>query len=183
MSSTITPLSKITIRLHWLVAAGMIGLFAVGQYMTNTETYSLFPIHKSIGMLMLILILPRIVLRVIEGWPTPVAKAPPLQERIAKIVHWALILATVAMPMSGMTMSGAGGHGLSIFGLELLAANPDAANPGKMLPLNETMAGIGHLGHEVWGKVLAISVILHVAGALKHHIKDKDATLTRMLGK
>jgi len=162
VSNTVAPLSKLTIRLHWLIAAAMISLFAVGQYMTNTETWSLYPTHKSMGMLVLILVLPRIVLRVIEGWPTPVAEAPPFQERIAKIVHWALILATVAMPLSGMLMSGAGGHGLYIFGLEL---------------------GIGSLGHEIWGKVLALSVVLHVAGALKHHIKDKDATLTRMLGK
>lgn len=182
MSNTVAPLSKLTIRLHWLIAAAMISLFAVGQYMTNTETWSLYPTHKSMGMLVLILVLPRIVLRVIEGWPTPVAEAPPFQERIAKIVHWALILATVAMPLSGMLMSGAGGHGLYIFGLEL-AENPDPANPGRSLPLNESLQGIGSLGHEIWGKVLALSVVLHVAGALKHHIKDKDATLTRMLGK
>jgi len=25
--------------------------------------------------------------------------------------------------------------------------------------------------------------LLHIAGALKHHVKDKDGTLQRMLGK
>ncbi|MGB0867609.1 MAG: cytochrome b [Granulosicoccaceae bacterium] len=183
MQNNPAPLSKLTIRLHWLVAAGMITLFFVGQYMSKNDAYSLYPTHKSVGMLILLLVLPRVVLRVIEGWPKPVGDAPAFQELIARLVHWALILATLAMPISGMLMSAGGGHGLAIFGLELLAATPDTANPGKFIPLSENMQSIGHFGHEIWSKVLAISVVLHVAGALKHHIKDKDATLTRMLGR
>jgi len=171
------PLSKTTIALHWIVGIFMIVLFGVGQYMSEFEVWSLAPTHKSIGMLVLLIILPRVVWRVIEGWPEPVAPAPQWQERIAKAVHWALILATLAMPLSGMMMSGAGGHGLHIFGFELLAANPNPNNPAEMLPLNAALAGAGHLGHEVWSKVL------HVAGALKHHLVDKDTTLKRMLGK
>lgn len=183
MTTHIPALSKPTRYLHWIIAAGMIGLFAAGQYMTRFDAWDVYPIHKSLGMLILLAVIPRVILRIKEGWPTPVGEAPPVQERIAKIVHWALILSTAIMPISGMLMSGAGGNGLHIFGLELLSANPDPDNPMRAIPLNETLSGVGHFAHEIGSKVLAISVVLHVAGALKHHIVDKDATLKRMLGK
>ncbi len=183
MSRSITPLSKLSIRLHWLIAIAIISLFAVGKYMSLNDAWSLYPIHKAMGMLVLLLVLPRVVLRVFEGWPTPVAAAPPLQERLAKLVHWALIIATMAMPLSGMMMSGAGGHGLYLFGLELLAANPDPDNAMKMIPLNEALAGAGAIGHDIWSKVLLVAFVLHLAGALKHHFVDKDSTLSRMLGR
>ena len=35
--------------------------------------------------------------------------------------------------------------------------------------------------HEIAGIVLLVLLGLHVAGALKHHLFDKDATLRRML--
>jgi len=35
--------------------------------------------------------------------------------------------------------------------------------------------------HFVLTKVLALSIFLHIAGAIKHHVIDKDATLRRML--
>ena len=35
--------------------------------------------------------------------------------------------------------------------------------------------------HQVIGIGLAVLIAIHVAAALKHHLIDKDATLTRML--
>ena len=44
-------------------------------------------------------------------------------------------------------------------------------------------AGIGHTLHWLAGYAVAAAVVLHVAGALKHHVLDKDRTLLRMLGR
>ena len=82
-------------------------------------------------------------------------------------------------PASGMMMSGGGGHGITVFGLELLASNHDDIS-GKTIALNETIASIGHNLHETLVPVLILLIIIHVAGALKHHIFDKDITITRM---
>ena len=180
---SVAPLSRITIRLHWLIAIAVVCLFAAGKIMSVNEIWFMYPIHKSLGVLVLLLVVPRLVVRLKEGWPKPVAPAPKAQEIVANLVHWALILATIALPVSGMLMSIGGGHGLAIFGLELVAMNPDPANPMEVLPTNENMAAIGHFGHGLWAKVLLVSFILHVAGAIKHHHRDKDATLTRMLGR
>lgn len=183
MRDTASQLSKTTIILHWIVALSMIGLLGVGLYMEQTSTYALYPLHKSFGVIIFFVILARVIWRVMNGWPQPASQYQAWEHNLAKVVHWVLIIGTVAMPISGMMMSGAGGHGISVFGLELLASNPDPANAHKVIPLNKEMAEIGHTVHGLLGKVLIAAIVLHIAGALKHHLIDKDGTLRRMLGK
>ena len=172
--------SKITIILHWIVGLSIIGLLISGTIMHEFDIWALYPIHKSIGMIVFVVAILRIFWRIKNGWPTPVGKHPRLEKLAAKIVHWVLIIGTVALPISGMMMSGAGGHGLAIFGLEIMAPN---YVDGKAVAHNKTIASIGHTLHEVGAKLIIIGLVLHVVGALKHHFKDKDGTLRRMLGK
>lgn len=174
--------SKATVVLHWIVGITMIALLGVGLYMEKNEVYSLYPIHKSVGTLIFVVVLYRAIWRMMNGWPTEIGKQPTLQRLVAKLTHWILLLGTLLMPISGMVMSVAGGRGLTVFGFNLIASNPDPANPKGVLPLNETMAGNAHQAHEVIGTLLIATVALHVIGALKHHFMDKDGTLSRMLG-
>lgn len=175
-------LTGVTIALHWLVAIGMMGLIGLGIYMEQNEAYALYGLHKSLGMLILLLVLPRVIWRVIKGWPTPVNTVKKIEQLLAKVGHWVLIVGTVLFPVSGMLMSGAGGRGLYIFGWELLGQNRDAVTD-KIVPLNESLAGLGHQVHGILVWVMCITIALHIAGALKHHLVYKDHTLRRMLGK
>lgn len=183
MSDTQATLSAQTRVLHWLVAVSMISLIAVGIYMHETETYALYPWHKSFGVLILPLALYRVIWRMRQGWPEPVGVYSAIEQMLAKIAHWALIIGTVLFPVSGMMMSGGGGHGIPLFGLTLMDRNPNPENPEEVLALNETVAGIGHEMHEILAWVIIAAIVLHVIGALKHHFVDKDATLRRMAGK
>ena len=72
---------------------------------------------------------------------------------------------------------------LETFGLELVANNPDLANPGKNLPLDGAMARNARQVHGLLLWVMLGAIVLHVAGAFKHHLMDQDGTLKRMLGK
>ncbi len=147
--------------------------------MTETETFFLYPIHKSIGIIVFAFAICRVVIRIKEGWPKPVGKNTAMQLLMAKAVHWGLITITVLYPLSGMMMSGAGGHGLNIFGLELLGSNYDAVS-GKAIALNQSVAGLGHEIHGLLTWVAIAFIIAHIAGALKHHFIDKDDTIRRM---
>ncbi|MGI9373055.1 MAG: cytochrome b [Hyphomicrobiales bacterium] len=175
--------SRRTVALHWLIAIAIIGVFALGTYMEDLEaspfTFQLYAIHKSIGMLILPVALYRIWWRMKNGFPEPVGAYSHIEHLAAKVVHYVLILATILMPITGIMFSGAGGFGLAIFGLELVPAN---FVDGKAIAHNATVAGIGHTLHEAVSNVLMVAVGLHVAGALKHHVLDKDGTLRRMLG-
>lgn len=180
---TATILSNTTVRLHWLVAIMMIGLLATGIYMEEQEVYALYPWHKSLGVLILLLVIPRIIWRILNGWPQAQGKYSSIETLLAKLVHWLLILGTILMPISGVMMSGFGGHGVFVFGIELMAMNPDPTNPTEALAVNELLAGLGHEMHGFGGDVLIVAIALHAVGAMKHHIIDKDNTLRRMLGK
>ncbi|MBF6057742.1 MULTISPECIES: cytochrome b [Thiomicrorhabdus] len=182
MDST-SKLSTATIALHWIVALGMISLIASGIYMHETEAFSIYPLHKSFGVLITLFVLWRIYLRIKNGWPTPVRQYKPLEIRLSKIVHWLLIIGTILMPVSGMMMSGLGGHGIPFFGLELLARNPSPENPKEVIAYSESLAFAGKVMHGLGGNILIAAITLHLLGALKHHFIDKDATLLRMLGK
>lgn len=175
-------LSPVTVSLHWLVGITIIALLAVGIYMKEFEVLGLYNIHKSTGVLIFAFILARVAWRAKNGWPEPAGNYKRTERLLAKITHWVLLAGTVIMPVSGMMMSGAGGYGFGIFSLTIMAPNPDPGNPQEVVPLNETVAELGHELHEITGYLLIAAVLLHIAGALKHHIVDKDGTLRRMLG-
>ena len=183
MNTATASLSRTTVTLHWLMALAMIGLTSVGLYMAEFEVWALYPIHKSVGILVLLLAVLRAAWRLKEGWPAPTGQASALQKTLAKAVHWLLLLSTLAMPISGMIFSGASGHGFGIFGLTLMEHHQDPSKPGEVLPLNAGLSKLAHTLHSVIGYVLIAAVLLHVAGALKHHLLDRDASLRRMLGR
>lgn len=175
-------LSKTSVALHWIVALFIIGLSIVGLVMSKKEIWFLYPIHKSIGTLIFALILIRVVWRVRQAWPKPIRQYARYEQVLSKIVHWTLILGTVLMPISGMLMSGVGGHGIALFGWELVAEHHSPTQPDQALPYSEFWASVGESGHEIIAYILIAAIVLHIAGALKHHIMDRDATLSRMLG-
>lgn len=180
---TSSKLSTPTISLHWIVAVMLLMLLATGIYMEQTAAYALYPWHKSFGVVIMLFVALRILWRWQSGWPPPVREYPRREKILSGIVHYLLIIGTVMMPVSGFMMSALGGHGVALFGLELVAHNPDPVNPQEVIPFNAPIAGLAHTVHGLAGYVIVAGVLLHVAGALKHHFLDQDGTLRRMLGK
>ena len=174
---------KQTIWLHWLIAVIMISMLALGTYMSLGEVYGIYDIHKSIGLLVFPLLLARVIWRLTQGWPEPLHQYAKIEQFLAKFTHWALLLGTIALPITGMIYSGASGHGFGIFGLEIFPSNHHPTEPGLVIPYNEQLSIAGETAHEWIGYGLMGILGLHIAGALKHHMIDGDGTLRRMLGK
>lgn len=172
-------LSITTKLLHIIVAVAFIGLITVGIYMVNTETYALYPVHKSVGAIVLIIALVRVWWRIRKGWPTELEGITQGQALLARFIHWVLIVSTLLFPITGLMMSIGGGRGLSVFSLDLIAANIDEVT-GKAIALNGTIAELGGFIHTMIPPLVILAIVLHIAGALKHHFVDKDVTLKRM---
>lgn len=170
-------LSIQTIGLHWLLAIAMIGMLAFGlilEDMPRGESKSaLIWWHKGFGVAILVFALWRFGWRLVEGFPRPLSHAPAWQERVASVTHWLLLLGTIFMPVSGVMMSLGSGRSIDVFGLFVIPAI------GKI----EWMDQVGHVVHGLGSKLLIAAIVLHVAGALKHQIVDKDGTLARMSGR
>lgn len=163
--------------LHWVIGLLVVVLLGVGLYMTDLERspikFQLYGMHKAFGAVVLGLMLFRLLWRVaISPAPGPVPTHAAWERRLSRAVHYAFYVALIAMPLSGWALSSAAGYPVSMFGLFSL---PDLV--GK----NESLAEAMGEAHEILGNVLIALIILHVAGALKHHIVDKDGTLRRML--
>jgi len=95
-----------------------------------------------------------------------------LETHLAEAVHWLLYLSLVIVPLSGWV------HHAAVDGFA-----PSLWPFGQGLPFvpkSETVASLAAMAHWLFTKVLAAAILLHVLGALKHHVMDRDATLRRM---
>jgi cytochrome b561 len=167
--------------LHWIVGLGMIIVVAMGIYMTRTGQFALYGIHKSLGIILFAFILWRAILRLRKGWPEDVSTGAKWEHGLARVIHWVLIIGTIAMPLSGMLDAYMSGRGLNIFGLNLVAAN--LGETGRAVAISQNLAELGEMVHAQAANVVIAAIALHVVGALKHHIIDKDNTLRRMAGR
>jgi cytochrome b561 len=181
MSNAVNKLSKISLVYHWLVAIGVIGMIAVGWYMANNQVYSLYHLHKSVGLLLFVIIVLRLSWRIKQGWPEPVSEYNKIETIASKVTHYALLIATVLFPITGMIYSGFGGWGFSVFDIVIVAGQYDAA--GEVIAHSQYWSEIGRVLHEYTGYSVMFLLALHIIGAFKHHLIDRDRTLLRMLGK
>lgn len=174
--------TRTTIALHWLCAGAMLAMLGIGLYMVRFEAWSLYPWHKSVGVVLLVLMLARVAWRLRQGCPPALGAASRAEQRVAKAVHWILIVGTLAMPLTGMLFSGASGHGVGIAGLPIVPQQHDPAHPGQVIAYSAAWADAAQLMHAWIAYVLIGAIALHVAGAFKHHLIARDGTLRRMLG-
>jgi cytochrome b561 len=168
--------------LHWGMAALIIGLLAVGTYMTGLDDlfarFELTQIHKSFGFVVFVLALARIAWRLANPSPVEPAAAKPWERTAARVSHGALYALMVLMPVSGWLMASASdlqemyGVRNMVFGLFEL---PDPFVPGDRA-LEETFKTI----HAAGAVALALLLAVHVGAALKHHFVLRDDVLRRM---
>jgi cytochrome b561 len=182
-------LSPATVGLHWIIALTLFAQWPLGLYMATTRKYSLWPVHQSIGYVLFLVILARVIWRLKNGWPTPVSEYSRIEQVLAKTVHWTLIVSLLVMPLSGILSTYAGGYDITVFGWQIIPDVPNhaivpagAIHKLKVIPRNEAMHDFLQKVHIVFAWILAGAFALHVAGALKHHLVDRDGTLRRMLG-
>lgn len=169
----------VSIFLHWGVALAVFGLFALGLWMVGLDYYSSWrkeapDLHKSIGLTLLAIMLLRVLWRFISPPPPTLQSYSRMTRLGAKLGHSFLYLSLFAVMITGYLISTADGVGIPVFGLfeipALISGLPDQADT----------AGAIHL-YLAWALVIFSG--LHALAALKHHFIDRDATLTRMLGR
>lgn len=167
----------VTIANHWLTALIMIGMVILGLYMADLpkgpEKGNLVDIHKSFGVLVLMLGVLRLSWRLFNPMPQPVGDEAPLLRKLARLLHKLLMALILLLPLSGWLMSSAGAHSVSFFGQFTLPA---------LVAENKSLGGTVRDLHELLAWTLLTLLALHAGAALKHHFIARDKTLRRMLG-
>lgn len=162
------------IAFHWVIALAVIlNLFiGIGGDLLPKGGAAM-PLHKSVGLTVLVLAIARLAWRLTHRPPPMVATAPAWERAAAAVAHWALYALTIVMPLTGWMMSSGGNppRPLNWFGLF----------PVPLLPVDKATSGFGHEAHEILGYAMLALVVLHIAAALRHHLILRDSTLARML--
>jgi len=166
-----------SIRLfHWLVAALIfiqfaLGWLAVGWGLSPTKL-NLFVWHKSIGMLILALVVARLLNRLAKSTPPLPSDTPAWERAAARWSHALLYVLMITMPLTGWVINSAAGVPFRIFWQLPL--------PALMAPDKHT-AEIVALVHFALGIAFVALLILHVGAALRHHFVKRNNVLRRML--
>ncbi|MDK8871426.1 cytochrome b/b6 domain-containing protein [Paracoccus sp. SSJ] len=169
---------------HWTVAVLILAAIAVGLYADNLPEggesqlqaiFAAYSLHKTVGMAALALVALRILWTLTQPKPRPLHPGRRLETLGAELVHWALWIGMIVMPLSGWLLHSAAPGGFARilwpFGQRLPFVPEDLA-------LSERFAAF----HEFGWWLLAGLIALHVLGALKHAIIDRDGTMSRMAG-
>lgn len=161
------------IALHWLHAALVLGLLGLGLWMSELPKGELrswaFGLHKSLGLLALILVAARMAWR--AGHPPPALQGvTPLEARLAGPVHGLLYLLLVLVPVGGLLAVQFTPYPLKFFGLPL--PKPFAAD--------KAVNAVFSQGHAFLAWTLGLCIALHVAAAIKH-AWQRDGVVGRML--
>ncbi len=161
--------------LHWIIGLLIIGLLALGFYMSdlpNTpDKFAIYGLHKSLGIVVLGLVIVRVLTRLRATVPAPMTTHRKWEVGLAHAIHAVFYVSMIGMPLSGWAMSSAGGHPVVLFGIPL----PPLVGEDKAL--GQAMRDL----HGLFADVFVVTIGLHVAGALKHHFIDRDGTIARML--
>ncbi|MFO1258724.1 MAG: cytochrome b [Gammaproteobacteria bacterium] len=177
LTNTTQKFGVITRLLHWSI----FGIFVLQFFLVYRREY--FPedapeklqyilLHKSLGVVVLVLALFMIFWRHLGKRPAFVANMSRFEKKLAGSVHVLLYILMLAMPLTGIAMSMYSGYGVSVFG---------QFNLPMLVQKNKEIASIFYEMH-VWISYAVIGIVgLHILGALIHHFIRKDETLKRMI--
>lgn len=181
-ANTTTRYGSITRVFHWLTALLIMTLIPVAMiahelpYDTSEQLGQkawLYSLHKTLGIAVFFVALLRILWAVSQPKPASLHPERKMENFLAETAHWLLYGSLVLAPLSGWI------HHAATSGFA-----PIWWPLGQNLPLvakSESVSALFGGLHWVFGKVMIVSLLLHIAGALKHHFIDIDATLRRML--
>lgn len=169
----------LSIALHWLAAAAVIAMFVTGLRADfagdagdRATRAAMMGLHISLGAAFALVLLARVLASYAQPRPAAPEQAPALK-LLAGATHQILLIAILIQVISGPLAVWSGGRAINIFDLVSI--------PSPFAERNQGVHEIAEIMHAVgrWALIVAISV--HVLGALKHAMIDRDGVLRRML--
>lgn len=176
--------SPVAIVFHWTMAALVFVQLGLGWWMgrlpVGGDKVAAHDWHYAIGVLMLVLFLGRGSWRLLAPGPINDADKPGWESVAAHITHYVFYTCLFGLPLSGWMMVSATAREQELTFLGLFQ--------WPLLPMQDLsfvtrwrIEAISEWAH--WGLVVALLLLIpiHVGGALKHQIIDRDDVFHGML--
>lgn len=166
----------VAIALHWISAVGVAGLYLLGERMEaasgRAEKLQAQQLHVSVAVLLFTFLLARLLWSASQPAPRPLERQRVLR-LVAKVVQGLFLLMIAALLITGPLVIWSAGRPIEVFDLFAIPS-----------PFAARLDGLHEAAEEIHGaatKLFWPLIFLHVAGALKHLLLDRDDTLRRML--
>lgn len=166
------------IVLHWLIALAIIANWLIAKIAHDApkpREEAMMGVHVALGMTVLLLSVLRIVWRLTHKPPPPNPDHAKWERVLASVVHKLFYFFMIALPLTGylMAQTGTGGMAIDMFGLFDF--------PGLAVTKSHDDHEVFEELHEIFANVMLVLFALHVVGAWKHQLFDRDGTVLRML--
>ncbi|MBL8644766.1 MAG: cytochrome b [Rhodospirillaceae bacterium] len=180
-ANTETEWGTIAKTLHWLIAGLILLQLCIGWVLfaevlpPRTQVRLILSAHVPIGITILGLAVIRVLWRFGNAHP-PMPNMTWWERFLARASHAYLYIGAVAMPLTGWTATNAFGTPVKWFGgieLPRITAKEAVLAPRPLTTLFSE-------AHFWIAAGLTVFILLHVAGALRHHFSQKDNVLVRM---
>jgi len=174
---TSTPAYTVTARaLHWLTAILVLTQIPLGLAIVNVDLGAwkdgLYNLHKSIGAILIPIVLFRLAYRLTHP-PAPLpSDIPPAQRFAAEALHWALYALLIVQGVTGWVATSAYPAPIPVFGLFELP---------PIWGEDRALADRLYVVHRFVGITLAVLLVGHIGAALQHHFIRRDRVLMRMV--
>lgn len=154
--------------MHWLTGVLLLAIIAGGWFMTGLDSsvpykYDIYDLHKSLGVLIILLMVLRVGIRKFSTVPKYPDSLSKFSRIVATATHHTLYLLAFLVPISGYLMSNAGGRDVPFFGL----------TAPRVISENSDVASALHSFHVLVPYILLALVGLHIVAALYHRYFDK----------
>lgn len=169
----------LSISLHWLAAIAVVVMLVTGFQAgfagdagDRATRSALMGLHISFGASVALVLLARVFASYAQTRPTPPEQAPVLKF-LSNATHQVLLFAILIQVISGPLAVWSGGRAINVF--DILAI------PSPFAERNQGIHEFAELLHAIGRWALVGAITLHVLGALKHALIDRDGVLKRML--
>mgnify|MGYP001637181397 FL=1 len=170
--------SRMSIALHWLMVLLFVLIYAAiefrGIFPKDSDGRTLMKdAHFMLGLTVFALVWLRLLARTLGVAPTITPTPPTWQTALATLMHWALYVFMIAMPVMGFLVLSYNDKSIFFYGFDLPPLTLKDIDTAKQIKGWHELGGT--LGYWLIG--------LHALAGLAHHYVIKDNTLLRMLPK
>ena len=155
--------------IHWISAILVLTILGIGIYMTDflpkdsPNHLKIYELHKSLGVIALMLIIIRVINRFFKKAPALPATMPKIEVILSSLGHFGLYVLLFCVPFSGYLMSNSFGFPVHLFGIEM----------PFLIGTNYELGKLFAEAHELCAYALLGLVIIHILAVIKHRYFEK----------